>query len=615
VEDPGPAVRQAVHQIWAYLKATKHYVLRFDRNKDANIIIYADSDYCSNDPDTRRSISGAVACMHGGAILAASKGQTSVSLSTAEAELKALTKAGKYAVHLRELATELQLMTTADPIVIKEDNEPAKTIANTGKRNGKKAMETSAFWICEKQASGIVDVQSISSKDNVADLMTKLSFTFDLFNKLRTGLGIVDPKAPSTPTPCAFMTDKTRHQLQIDLMTMHRSLGFVGLPTLQDYARHVPTIFKYPALRRYTLQVTDFECLDDKHGNARHKNTKKTVSSRHHDPGTALTVDASGPFSPSISGKKHRLTFKDLSTSVKKSYFGKEMTTEFVITSFRQCLKWFWIQMGIKVVYVKLLRTDYAKAFTSHEFREFVANHGIKHEGPAPYEHSGLGTSEKEVQDADNAQIKNMESSGFAEHRPTLWAEVASSNELVQNVRPRKVNKYLSNMQMLDPTHVFDLNRIIDKPIGCLVFATRPLKGNGLGSQKKGKSKIFACVLVGHQAPLESKDVYRVSKLSNGRILTTRSIKAYPTVFPYKSPQNGDDWRKIIPSAEEFLLEGEPADPEQEHKSSSPSEPSSELFSENSSDSDDGQVTLRRSSRVTNKPTLLLPSSMEVYNH
>ena len=54
-----------------------------------------------------------------------------------------------------------------------EDNEPVKTIATTGRRNNRKGMERDAFWICEKTAAGIISPASISTNDQVADILTK----------------------------------------------------------------------------------------------------------------------------------------------------------------------------------------------------------------------------------------------------------------------------------------------------------------------------------------------------------------------------------------------------------------------------------------------------------
>ena len=558
MKDPGPAVRVAVHRVWSYLKGTKEFALVFDREKNSKPELYADSDF-SMDPASRRSMDGGVCIQHGGVLYALCKLQTAVSKSTTEAELKALTHMTRIGLHIREFAIELRLMSPFDPITIYEDNAPAKTIAITGKRNNYKAMERDAFYVCEQTAMGTVAPTTISTDDNIADLMTKTGFVFEKFDKFRTNMGIIPmPEPQRAPVPTALMVDTSRAQLQNDMMGLHKSWSHAPLSYMHWVGVHFPHMFPYPELLAYSKTVRKLNCTDDKHGAARHKNSKKTCSKRVHAPGTALTADASGPFPPSIGGNKYRLTFSDLGSKVRKSFFAPEITTEFALACLRQVVMWFWNQMGTNIVYLKILRTDYASAFTSRDFREYIANHGIKHEGPAPNEHSGLGVAEKAVQDADCAQIKNMHSSGFADSRPGLWAEVAASNELITNVMPRPALKGLSPMQQLDPTFTFDLSRITGKPIGCLVFATKPLKGNGPGSQQKGKSKIHACCLVGHQTPLESKDCFRLVKLKNGRVITARSVYFYPDVFPY---QCNSPWKSVqVPSAEAFQNYGEDSD-------------------------------------------------------
>ena len=104
--------------------------------------------------------------------------------------------------------------------------------------------------------------------------------------------------------------------------------------------------------------------------------------------------------------------------------------------------------MGTRIVYIKIIRTDFAKAFLTKEVRQYIGSRGIQHQGAAPNEHFQLGISEKHNQDADNTMIKTMESSGYAKSRPKLWAEVSAANEFIYNVMPKKRHKWLSNLQM-----------------------------------------------------------------------------------------------------------------------------------------------------------------------
>ena len=194
VKNPGPNVRLAVHRIWAYLKQTKHFVLTYDRRVATHQLLgYADAEFATSNPDSRRSIGGHVFTMHSGAVSSSSKTQNAVSGSSCESELKELTRAAKIGLMLREFMQELQLMKQDEPLTIFEDNEPVKTIATTGRRNNRKGMERDAFWICEKTAAGIISPASISTNDQVADILTKNNLTYAKFDKHRTSFGIKPP--------------------------------------------------------------------------------------------------------------------------------------------------------------------------------------------------------------------------------------------------------------------------------------------------------------------------------------------------------------------------------------------------------------------------------------
>ena len=93
---PGRTHMQAVKCVFRYLRGTSHYGLEFQANNsnDASPIVYVDSDWRGDCMD-RKSISGFAVLLDGGAISWGSKKQTSVSLSTIEAEFIAALTAVK----------------------------------------------------------------------------------------------------------------------------------------------------------------------------------------------------------------------------------------------------------------------------------------------------------------------------------------------------------------------------------------------------------------------------------------------------------------------------------------------------------------------------------------
>ena len=91
-----------------YLRGTAVTAIMFGKISRASpeVAEFVDLDYAA-DKDRRRSITGFMFTMYGGAISWKSSLQSVVALSTTEAEYIALTEAVKEAIWLRGLVTEL----------------------------------------------------------------------------------------------------------------------------------------------------------------------------------------------------------------------------------------------------------------------------------------------------------------------------------------------------------------------------------------------------------------------------------------------------------------------------------------------------------------------------
>lgn len=85
---PTQAHWNAVKRIIQYLKQTVNYCISYEFGKNINLAGYSDTDY-AEDADTRRSTTGYVFLLNGSAITWSSRRQSSVSLSTTEAEFVA----------------------------------------------------------------------------------------------------------------------------------------------------------------------------------------------------------------------------------------------------------------------------------------------------------------------------------------------------------------------------------------------------------------------------------------------------------------------------------------------------------------------------------------------
>ena len=92
----GPAHWIAVKHILKYLRRTKDYMLVYS-GSDLNLLGYTDSDFQA-DKDSRKSTSGSMFTLNGGAVVWRSIKQSSIADSTIEAEYIAASEAAKEAV-------------------------------------------------------------------------------------------------------------------------------------------------------------------------------------------------------------------------------------------------------------------------------------------------------------------------------------------------------------------------------------------------------------------------------------------------------------------------------------------------------------------------------------
>ena len=96
----------AAKRVLRYLKQTRDLNLTYVKNTPEAIIGYSDADWAGDVKD-RRSTSGNVFLLGGGAITWSSRKQSSVALSTVEVEYMALSVATQEAIWLRQLQEEL----------------------------------------------------------------------------------------------------------------------------------------------------------------------------------------------------------------------------------------------------------------------------------------------------------------------------------------------------------------------------------------------------------------------------------------------------------------------------------------------------------------------------
>lgn len=170
-EAPGIMHWKGVKRILRYLKGTKRMELTYGRTEN-DLIGYCDSDW-AGDLDTRRSTTGYVFTFGGSAISWNTKRQSTVALSTTEAEFMAMTEAAKEALWLKQLLSEI-LMEEIKPIKIYSDNKGALLLVNNNSYSARsKHIDIKYRFLHEKVSSSQLELEYLPSEQMPADMLTK----------------------------------------------------------------------------------------------------------------------------------------------------------------------------------------------------------------------------------------------------------------------------------------------------------------------------------------------------------------------------------------------------------------------------------------------------------
>ena len=154
-----------------------------------NLLGYSDADW-ANDMDDRRSTTSNVFTMSGGAISWLSQKQTTIALSTAEAEYVALGSATQEAIWLYQLLNDLKIDTKGS-IEIMEDNQSTIAMAKSSVGHKRtKHIDIKHHFIRETVQTRKITLSYCPTANMLADIFTK-RLPRTQFEKLRDGLGLV----------------------------------------------------------------------------------------------------------------------------------------------------------------------------------------------------------------------------------------------------------------------------------------------------------------------------------------------------------------------------------------------------------------------------------------
>ena len=172
---PGKEHWIAVKRVFRYLHGTSDYGLCYQGRPGLDKVLdihgFVDVDW-AGDLDQRRSTSGYVFNLFGGAVSWMSKKQSVVALSTTEAEYMATTHASKEVVRLQRLCSSMGLIQGA--IRIDCDNQSAIFLAkNPAYHSNTKHIDVQYHFVRDMIEDKKVLLVKVDTLKNTADALTK----------------------------------------------------------------------------------------------------------------------------------------------------------------------------------------------------------------------------------------------------------------------------------------------------------------------------------------------------------------------------------------------------------------------------------------------------------
>ena len=142
------------------------------KTPDDEVVGYSDADW-AGDQDSRRATSGNVFVLSSGAITWSSRKQTSVVLSTVEAEYNALCLGTQEVAWIRQLLDELD-QKPVNPTTMNEDNQGAISVAhNPVNHKRTNHIDIKFHYVREAVLNNVIELVYCPTKEMLADVFTK----------------------------------------------------------------------------------------------------------------------------------------------------------------------------------------------------------------------------------------------------------------------------------------------------------------------------------------------------------------------------------------------------------------------------------------------------------
>ena len=187
--NPKESHLQAVKRIFKYLQGTQNFGLWYPRDTDLTLHEYTNANWAGS-VDNRKSTSGVAFYMGSRLVSQFSKRQSSIALSTAEAEYVSIASCCTQLLWMMQTLQDIQI-TCTPPISILCDNTSAISISKNPVMHSKtKHIPIKYHFLREQVLEQKVKLEYVPSKEQVAAIFTK-PLPRETFEYLRQKLGVV----------------------------------------------------------------------------------------------------------------------------------------------------------------------------------------------------------------------------------------------------------------------------------------------------------------------------------------------------------------------------------------------------------------------------------------
>jgi hypothetical protein len=186
---------EAALRVLRYLKSSPRQGLFFPSQNNLSLQAFSDSDWAGC-PISRRSTTGYCVFLGSSLISWRTKRQKTVSLSSAEAEYRAMTGTCCELSWLRSLLTDLRILHPKPALLYCDNTTTLHIAANPVFHERTRHIKMDCHFIRDKIQDGSIVTKHVASTNQLADVFTK-PLGMEAFSTMIRKLGVLDIHSPT----------------------------------------------------------------------------------------------------------------------------------------------------------------------------------------------------------------------------------------------------------------------------------------------------------------------------------------------------------------------------------------------------------------------------------